>query len=1092
MIEDEYLETALHFPDNFREAKNGLTHPEIKTGAQTGAQHDENSRQAIPDDALVNREEHYRLILESIHDGYFETALNGRITYLNSGLVRIFGGTSKADLLDANIAEFTDRKNARQLQEVAKRVFTTGESIPSFIYQTKRRNGDWYEADISLALMKDKAGRPIGYRGIIRDVTERSRAEKALRESEERFRTLADTASDAILTIDESGKIVFANSAIATVFGYSTEEVIGQNVLVLISEASRDKSRAYFEHYLNNGQRHISWPAFNLSGLHQDGHEIPLELSLVEFTRNCHRYFTCIARDITERRRSEVLLAGQVEIFEMIATGQSLLIVLNRIARLIEEAVRDPHCLIFLLNPEEQYLWPAATPNLPETFRQEVQKIRIGLHSGSCGAAVHLKYPVVSSDISTDPVWADYLEFAQRYGLQASWSTPIFNPGREVLGTICLFYDHTHQPRPYEKEVINVGTHLASIAIERFKSEEKLRKSEFRFRALTEKNPSGIAMVDAKGVFIYASPTSHQILGYAPDEIIGKTAQTRVHPDDWHILQESGAVLAGKPGNSNTTQYRVRHKNGHWLWVETTLTNLLDEPGVNAVVVNFSDITQRKLAENGLRTSEERYRSLVAALDEGIVLIDENSKLIAANSTAERILGLSEQQIQSRTLFDCEWDTVHEDGSPYDVNDYPAAITLRTGKPCSNAIMGVHKLDDGKLVWLSINTQPLIRESEKSPYAVVTSFTDITEQLRAQVELRESEENYRLLFEHSFAGIVRMTAKGVMIDCNDAIAKMFGYDSRQRLLENDNSRVFFDLAERKQLVDELIEHGSLRNREIRMKRLDGSTIWALVNASVLQSKGGADPVLEGVVLDITERKLTEQKLEQLYEQSRALSAKLETVREEERAHIAREIHDNLGQMMTGLKLDFSWLEKRLTRLKDEKLLNEVKPKFGEIAKLLEDTIQTVRNIASDLRPGVLDTLGLRAAIDWQVREFSLRTGVNCSTRLCQEPKDLMQERATALFRILQEILTNITRHAKASSVKVELTKTNEEMRLTVSDNGIGITEEQIRNPKSLGLLGMRERATMFGGNLAVINERKGGTTIRVRMPIKTKPASNLP
>lgn len=1086
MTEDDFLEASLHAPGAVQEARNGSLPPNQRAEGQTGAQH----KEVIADDRLTGGEDHYRLILESIHDGYFETALNGRITYLNDGLVRIFGGTSKADLLDANIAEFTDSKNAQQLQEVAKRVFTTGESIPSFIYQTKRSNGDWYEADISLALMKDKVGHPIGYRGIIRDVTERSRAEKALRESEERFRTLADTASDAILTIDESGKIVFANSAIATVFGYSTEEVVGQNVLMLISETSRERSRAYFDHYLNKGQGRISWPAFSLYGLHQSGHEIPLELSLVEFIRNHHRYFTCIARDITERRRSEGLLAGQVEIFELIATGQSLPIVLNRIARLIEDAVGDLYCSIFLLNPEEHYLWPAATPNLPETFRQEISKIPIGLRSGSCGAAVHLKYPVVSSDISADPIWADYLEFAHRYGLQGSWSTPIFNADRDVLGTICLLYDHVHQPKPHEKEVINVATHLASIAIERFKSEEKLRKSEFRFRALTEKNPSGIAMVDAQGVFIYASPTSYQILGYAPEEVIGKTAQHRVHPDDWRILQESGTSLAGRPGGSNTTQYRVRHKLGHWLWVETTLTNLLDEPGINAIVVNFSDITQRKLAEDGLRTSEERYRSLVVALDEGIILIDENSNMIAANASAERILGLKEQQIQHRTLFDSEWKTIREDGSYFDVNDYPAAITLLTGKPCSNVVMGVYRFDDGKLVWISINTQPLIREGQKLPYAVVASFKNITDQLRAEAELRASEEDYRLLFEHSFAGIVRITAKGVLIDCNDAMARMFGCDSRQQLLESDTSRFFIDQAERKQLFDELIENGSLRNRESRMRRLDGSTIWTLVNASVLQSNVSAEPVLEGVVLDITERKLTEQKLEQLYDQSRALSARLETVREEERAHIAREIHDNLGQMMTGLKLDFSWLEKRLTRVKDETLLNEVKPKFGEIAELLEDTIQMVRNIASDLRPGVLDTLGLRAAIDWQAHEFSLRTGVKCFTKLCNEPKDLTQECATALFRILQEILTNITRHAKATQVRVEMTKTNEEIRLTVTDNGIGITEEQIRNPKSLGLLGMRERATMFGGNLSVINERKGGTTIKVRMPINAKPASN--
>lgn len=1060
----------------------------LRDGSQVSVQAGTQAKESHPmeSDTLESREERYRMILENIHDGYFETALNGRVTYLNDGLVRIFGGNSKADLLDANIAEFTDDQNARRLREVAREVFLTGESIPSFIYKTRRRNGEWYDADISLALMKDDDGRRIGYRGIIRDVTERRRMENVLRESEERFRTLAETASDAIMTIDESNKIVFANSAFNKVFGYAPEDVIGQDVTILIPETQRTRHTLSLASYLKTGSQQMSWSAIEWVGMHRDGHQIPIELSLGEFVRNGRRYFTGVVRDITERKHSEALISGQVGIFEMIATGQPLSAMLDRIARLVGDIAGNLSCSIFLLDAEDGFLHAAASHGIPDTFQQARQKVAVGLHSGSCGAAVHLRLPVVSADISVDPLWEDSRDFMRGHGFYASWSTPIFNADREVLGTINILYDQVHHPQPYEMEFVNVAAHLASIAIERSKAEERLRKSEARFRALIEKSADGIALTDENGIFLYASQSAYRILGYSPDEIIGKTAEQRIHPEDWQRLSETAHGLSGRQGSSDTVRYRVRHKNGTWLWVEATLTNLFDEPSVRALVVNFSDITQSKLADDKLRVSEERYRSLVAALDEGIFLIDKHGVLLAANSTAEKILGMTVQEIKKRTLFDPNWDAVHEDESSFEVSDYPAVVTLRTGKALSNIVMGVRKPDGKQVTWISVNTQPLMREGESSPYAVVSSFSDITEQLRAQAELRKSEEHYRLLFEHSFAGIARLTTGGDMVECNEALAQMLGCNSPEELIATNQSKFYFDLADRQQLLDRLIEQGSLHNYEVRMRRLDGSAVWTLVNASLLQSRDGGEPVLEGVILDITERKLTEQKLEQLYEQSRALSARIETVREEERAHIAREIHDNLGQMMTGLKLDFSWLEKKISRVKDEKLHQEVKPKFDEIAKLLEETIQTVRNIASDLRPGVLDTLGLREAIEWQVREFKLRTGVKCSVKLCQEPKDLPPQQATALFRILQELLTNITRHAKATSVRIEMTKTSEELRLSVSDDGIGITEEQIRNPKSLGLLGMRERAMILGGNLTISGHEGHGTIAKVQMPIQDK------
>lgn len=913
-------------------------------------------------------------------------------------------------------------------------------------------------------------------------------------------------------------------------------------------------------------------------------------------------------RIIVDRNRSEFLMIGQVEIFELIATGQSLSVVLDRIARLVEEIAGNLHCVIFQLDPKGEVLSAKAAPSMKKEFVEALQSLPVGLRSGTCGACIVNGEPQISLDVIKDSRWADHQELVLSNGIRSSWSTPVFDASRKPLGTISLLYDHLHDPEPHEIDFINVAAHQASIAIERSRTEQKLQASEARFRALIENSGDGISLTDEYGKYIYASPAVYRILGYEPEEIIGKTASERIHPDDWKMLTERAYALADIHGARDTIRYRVRHKNGDWLWVEAIFTNLLHEPSVQALVVNFRDITQSKLAEDALRASEERYRTLVASLDEGIILMDENAVLLASNASAEQILGLTVEQIKNRTLFDPDWFAIREDGSPFETDDFPAAITLRTGKPCSNVVMGVKKTDN-RIVWISINTRPLFHEAEKKPYAVVISINDITERLKAQTELRdseerfsiafksspcpmalltfpegrftnvndawqqaygysleevdgktsseiklwkdetkrdemyhrliqygeirnfetvglskngeeivdltsaeiiefggrkyllssfyditerklaeralrESEERYRLLFEHSFAGITRLKANGELIEWNDAITRMFGCSSREEFFVALESNLFFDLVDRQLLINKLIEKGRLQNWEVKMKRLDGSTIWALINASIFYPASDGEPLLEAIVLDITERKLTEQELQQVYAQSRSLLARLETVREEERAHLAREIHDNLGQMMTGLKLDFSWLEKRMARMKEENLRQEMEPKLGEIAQLLEETIQTVRNIATDLRPGVLDAFGLRAAIDWQVREFERRNGITCFSKLCQDPKHLPRETATALFRILQEILTNITRHAKADLVKVEMTKTGGEIRLMVADNGIGMSEGQACSPKSLGLLGMRERALIMGGSVTVASEKGCGTTVKVRMPIK--------
>jgi len=222
-----------------------------------------------------------------------------------------------------------------------------------------------------------------------------------------------------------------------------------------------------------------------------------------------------------------------------------------------------------------------------------------------------------------------------------------------------------------------------------------------------------------------------------------------------------------------------------------------------------------------------------------------------------------------------------------------------------------------------------------------------------------------------------------------------------------------------------------------------------------------------------------ERLRESEEKLRRLAAHLISVREEERAHIAREIHDELGQVLTGLKMEVTWLAKRLK----EKPLVE---KTDSMCKLIDTTVQTVRKIATGLRPEMLDDMGLVAAVAWQAKEFQKRTGIRCRAKLPPESVKLDVDVSTTMFRIFQEILTNVARHSRATRVDLELSVNEERVALDVIDNGVGIAEAELNGKKSLGLLGMHERALLFGGEVKITGTPGHGTRVSVSIPMRQR------
>jgi signal transduction histidine kinase len=295
---------------------------------------------------------------------------------------------------------------------------------------------------------------------------------------------------------------------------------------------------------------------------------------------------------------------------------------------------------------------------------------------------------------------------------------------------------------------------------------------------------------------------------------------------------------------------------------------------------------------------------------------------------------------------------------------------------------------------------------------------------------------------------------------------------------------------------ELSFQDGLVHRAERTRNTGTATFSLDITSSPLRDAAGNIVAVVELVRDNTEKKRAEEALRRSHEklemtvkertaelsamneQLRNLSRYLQKAREEERTRIAREVHDDLGQSLTALKIDLALLGKRL--LTDRQQAMELLSSMG---LLVDATIQSVKRISMDLRPGVLDHLGLCAAIEWQAKDFQERTGISCDVILEAEDGGLDRDRATTVFRVLQETLTNITRHARATKATVRLRKGPEGLMLRVSDNGIGITEKQLSDPKSLGLIGMRERVYSWGGSLTIGEGRNRGTVVTVEIPV---------
>ncbi len=348
----------------------------------------------------------------------------------------------------------------------------------------------------------------------------------------------------------------------------------------------------------------------------------------------------------------------------------------------------------------------------------------------------------------------------------------------------------------------------------------------------------------------------------------------------------------------------------------------------------------------------------------------------------------------------------------------------------------------------------------------------------------ESEERFKALIENSSDAILMIEQDGRISYANATSLKVLGYEPGE-LLE----RILFDFIEpthldyvRRLFLEIRTDSKKAITGEFRIRTKKDTAVWVEgVAINLLRNKSVGAVILN--LRDVTSRKIADAQIRKSREQLRALTSRLQKSREEERTQISREIHDQLGQVLTALTFETVSLEKDLSRNGKKPNTARLLSKVRHIGKSIQNTIGSVREIAGELRPAVLDRLGLADAIDWWAKRFQERTKIKITVALPEEAIEISQEKSTAIFRILQETLTNIARHSGATHANVRLEKSGGFFVLSVSDDGNGIERGKITDAASLGILGMKERALVFGGTVD-FEETSPGTTVVVQIPVK--------
>ena len=546
-----------------------------------------------------------------------------------------------------------------------------------------------------------------------------------------------------------------------------------------------------------------------------------------------------------------------------------------------------------------------------------------------------------------------------------------------------------------------------------------------------------------------------------PGTVDGIPIGTFVDPEDREtVLAAHRAALGGQ-----SAFYETRFQGRIF---SARVEPLRDGSGPIVGVVGLAfDITERRRAEDALRESEARLRTIIESEPECVKLVDSQGRLLDMNPA-----GLA--MVQADCIDVLRGLPIVDIVAP----EHRAAFTELHRRVFAGEsgtlefeIIGLK----GKRSWLATHAVPL-RDAAGTIQALLGITRDISRRRIAERALVESEERFcKAFYANALPLLITRLSDGTVLDANEAFTRLVNRPRDEIIGRTTVELGVIDAARRPGIIDMLTKTGVVTDIELEVKAAGGPPRTGLLSLVRIEL-GGQDCTL-GTYRDITEAKRAEEQLRASRAALRSLATRQQDIREDERTRIAREIHDSLGQALTALKLQLSAAEEAACR--DASGLGA---RLHETTRMVDDLVKSVRRIATDLRPPILDQLGLPAALEWLAQDFSRRTSIQCEATIGATNDAINGELGTALFRIVQEALTNVLRHAGATRVDIALGMKSGCVTLEINDDGTGITEAGTVGPGSLGILGMRERAAALGGVLEVVPRQEGGTRVAAWFP----------
>ncbi len=642
-----------------------------------------------------------------------------------------------------------------------------------------------------------------------------------------------------------------------------------------------------------------------------------------------------------------------------------------------------------------------------------------------------------------------------------------------------------------QRELLRRAEHASHLANEQLEqrveertraleaTNEELRQQKEILQTIFDHIPVMVAFVGRDEQAKLVNREWERTLGWSLEEIRSQNIDVveKNYPDPDYCRKVRDFVANT---NAEWADFKTTVRDGRVIDTSWAMLHLTDGTGIGI----GQDITKRKRAEEALRESEERFRELAENIHDLFWI---------KTPDLQRVLYLSPvyESMSGRSPEECYQDH----GNQRFLNRIVPEDRQRVAELMARTVETEFEIEfrivrpNGEVRWIRDRGFP-IRDQSGQIYRIAGIATDITGRKLAEEALRESEERFRQLTENiNEVFWLRTPDLKQLLYVSPMYQKICGRTRESLYAEGDGMESVHP-EDRPRVIETL---GSLAGQEFeieyRIINKDGDVRWLRDRGFPIRNPAGQIYRMGGVAEDITDRKEAEDRLKASSEQLRALSASLQSAREQEAARIAHQIHDDMGGILTGLRWELEALQKMIHDpvIHDPCDLSRLKvamqSKLAAMITLTDTTLNVVRRIASELRPSILDDLGLVEAIEWQTQQFQARTGIQCCCDCSVQSLRPGDQQSTAVFRIVQEALTNVLRHAQATWVGVAMREEDGVLVLAVADNGRGITEAEKASRESLGLLGMQERAHLIGGCVDIVGVTDAGTTLHVRVPM---------